>query len=112
MSDFDLILAINTEIKNDPKSPVFDQKFDPLDEIAVEIVLLEADHLVDSYMEQYRIRYRDKFTDPAKYDALEEEYRLKLRSGIRESVAFAREAIKDYYVPDPSEDEPDDDGGV
>jgi|SRR5208337_1933553 len=94
MSDFDLILVIHEEIKADPNRPVLDQKLDPLDDVAVELLYLEADHLVDSYMEQYRSKYSSQFEKLERFDDLVAEYRKMLRCQVRKFVELSREFLQ------------------
>jgi len=93
VGDFDLVLRINEEIKADKDKPVLQQDLYSLDDVEVELLCLEADDLVDKYMQQYRAKYAGQFERPEIFDALVEEYRKLMRRNVREFIAAARELL-------------------
>lgn len=94
MSDVDLILQLQKELKADPNPPVLDVAFDPLDPIEIEMVLHEADFAIDGCLERYEDRYRPQFSDPTVYDNFVLEHKQKIRQIVRDAVAEAQEKIK------------------
>jgi hypothetical protein len=95
MSDLDRtdvteILQVNAEIRNDSNRPSLVREIHVFDEVDCEIVLYEADHQVDEYMEKFRTR----FSNPQMFEELVKVYRGKFREDIREFISTAREALK------------------
>jgi len=48
MSDVELILQIQKEIRDDPNPAELIQEIDPLDPIAIELMLLESDFAIEN----------------------------------------------------------------
>ncbi len=90
MSDFDTVVRVNAEVRDDPKKPVFARQIKAFDEVDCEIALYEADHEIDTYMEQYRAR----FDDPKTFEDLVAVYRIRYREGIKVVIAAARELME------------------
>jgi len=98
MSDFDLILRISEEIKADQNKPVLEQQINPLDEVAVALLYLEADNLVETYMQQYRAKYADQFERPERFDALVVECQKTMRRGVAKFIELTRVLISDSVL--------------
>jgi hypothetical protein len=94
VSDFDLVLRINAEIKADGDRPILDQVVDPRDEVSVELLCFEADNLIDTYMQQYRTKYAGQFEKPEVFEALVEEYRKVMRRNVRKFVMLVGELME------------------
>lgn len=92
MSDFDEVFRVNKEIREDPNRPSFAGTFDLHDEVSCELALFEADQLVDSYLEQFRSRFKD----PKMFEDLCQVYRKKFRANLRTFMREAKE-IQDTY---------------
>ena len=113
MSDVELILQLTEAIRKDPVKPSMNQKFNPTDPIAIEIVLHETDFAVDAYMEKYKAEFRDKFADPTVYDNFVFEYQMRARKDVKRMIAAAQQMIAEDMEREQHEDEePDEDGGV
>lgn len=93
VSDFDLILQINREIKDDRNRPRLEQEIDFSDDVAVELLYLEADHLIDSYMDRFRAKYASQFEKPERFDGLVGVYRKQMRWQVRKYVELTRELL-------------------
>ena len=107
MSDVKLILELTKLCQGDKAQPVFDQRFNPTDPIAIEIVMHEADFAVEAYMEKWRALYRHRFQDPKVYDDFVLEYQMRARQNLKRHIAAAQRLIQEQL-----EEEGDDDGGV
>jgi hypothetical protein len=107
-----LILLLTKAINADSEKPTLDQKFNPTDPVAVEIVLHECDYAVEGYMEKWRKEYRDKFEDPKVYDDFVREYQLRARKDVKKIIAEAQRVIAEELQNEEQEDNTDDDGGV
>lgn len=113
MSDAELILELTKAIREDPVKPMLDQRFNPTDPVAIEIVLHEADFAVEGYMEKFTVAYRHKFQDPTVYDAFVREYQMRARRDIKSMIAAAQQMIAEELEEQENEDEEGDpDGGV
>ena len=113
MSDAELILQLTKAIREDTVKPSIDQKFNPTDPVAIEIVLHETDFAVEGYMEKWKVEYRHRFTDPQVYDDFVLEYQMRARKDVKRMIAAAQQMIaEDLEREQNEEDEPDEDGGV
>jgi len=113
VSDAELILQLTKAIREDSVKPAIDQKFNPTDPVAIEIVLHETDFAVEAYMEKWKAEYRDKFVDPAVYDDFVYEYQMRARKDVKRMIAAAQQMIADDLEREKNErEEPDEDGGV
>ena len=106
MDDADLILQLAEAIRSDSAAPVLEQQFDPIDPVAIEIVLHEADFTIENYMEKWK-GFRDKFSDPSVYDAFVLDYQIRVRKDLKQIIAAAQQYIADA-LEQPEED--DDEG--
>lgn len=112
MSDAELILQLTKAIREDTVKPAIDQKFNPTDPVAIEIVLHETDFAVEGYMEKWKAEYRHRFTDPSVYDAFVLEYQMRARKDVKRMIAAAQQMIADELEAEQQDEEPDEDGGV
>ena len=116
MSDVDLIWALTEAVRTDSEKPVLDQRFNPTDPVAIEIVLHEADFAVESYMEKWKALYRDRFADPSVYDNFVREYQLKVRKDVKQMIAtaqqFIAEELEEARLEEEEPEEGDEDGGI
>ena len=110
MSDAELILQLTKLIREDPVKPLLDQRFNPTDPVAIEIVLHEADFAVDGYMEKWRVLYRHQFTDPNVFDEFVREFQMRARKDIKRMIAAAQRMIAEELEKE--DEEPDEDGGI
>lgn len=100
MSDFDEVFRVNKEIREDPDRPCFAGTFDLHDEVSCELALFEADQLVDSYLEQFRARFKD----PSMFESLCMTYRKKFRENLRTFMREAKEIQSNYGYNSEDED--------
>jgi hypothetical protein len=113
VSDVELIWDLTEAIRKDSEKPALNQKFNPTDPVAIEIVLHEADFEVERYMEKWKAQYRDQFADPSVYDNFVLEFQMKVRKDVKAMIATAQQFIADEL--EHMEEEPeegDEDGGV
>ncbi len=94
MSDFDLILQLQQELKEDPNPPILDVAFDPLDPVEVELIMHEADFAIDACIERYRDRYVPLFKDPQVFENFVLEHKQKIRKVVHGAVEEAKEKIR------------------
>ncbi len=87
MSDFDTVLQVNREIRDDPNRPVFTGTIDLQDEVAAKLAMFEADEITDTYLE----RFRSRFKDPDLFEGFCMAYRVKFRGEIRKFLEEARQ---------------------
>jgi hypothetical protein len=106
VSDVELILELTKLCREDEEKPLFDQKFNPTDPIAIEIVMHEADFAVEAYMKKWTRLYRHRFQQPEVYDNFVREYQMRVRQNLKKMIAAAQRYIQDEI------EEGDDDGGV
>lgn len=88
--DVTMFFQVNAEVRDDPNRPTFARQIHVFDEVDCEIALYEADHLVDEYMEKFRIR----FHDPDFFERLVTVYRGKFREHIKAFITTTQEALK------------------
>ena len=93
MSDVDLIWELTEAIRKDSEKPTLDQRFNPTDPIAIEIVLHETDYCVEAYMEKWKKLFRDRFADPYVYDNFVHDFQMKCRRDIKAMIAAAQQMI-------------------
>jgi hypothetical protein len=94
VGDAELIRELTEAVRSDPVAPVLEQKFDPTDPVAIEIMLYEADFAVESYMEKWK-SFRDRFSDPSVYDAFVLDYQMRVRKDLKAIIATAQQFIAD-----------------
>lgn len=104
MNDVDLILELTEAVRSDSEKPTLEQRFNPADPIAIEIVLHEADFAVEGYMEKWK-SYRDRFTDPSMYDAFVLDFQMRVRKDIKTMISTAQQFIADELERDREEPE-------
>jgi hypothetical protein len=109
VSDIDLIWELTEAVRNDSVRPVLDQKFNPTDPIAIEIILHEADFAVESYMEKWKSQYRERFADPTVYDNFVLEFQMKVRRDVKAMIAAAQQFIAEE-IENEGQNEEDADG--
>jgi len=107
-----LILELTEAVRNDSERPELDQRFNPTDPVAIEIILHEADFAVESYMEKWKNQYREKFDDPTVYDNFVLEFQMKVRRDVKAMIATAQQFIADQIAEEAEPEEGDEDGGV
>jgi hypothetical protein len=107
VDDEEIFLELDEAVRLDPAKPVLEQQFDPIDPVAIEIVLHEADFAIESYMEKWK-SFRDRFSDPIIFDAFVLAYQLRVRKGLKEIIAqaqqFIADAVGEQEEPDEEED--------
>ena len=104
MDDVELILELTEAVRNDTTAPVLEQQFDPTDPVAIEIVMHEADFTIESYMEKWK-SFRERFSNPAIFDAFVLDYQMRVRKDLKEIIAHAQQ-----YIADAIESEDEDEG--
>jgi hypothetical protein len=112
VSDAELILQLTKAIREDAEKPMLDQRFNPTDPVAIEIVLHEADFAIEGYMEKWKLLYRDQFVDPKVYDDFVLEYQMRARKDIKRMIAAAQRMIAEEMEAEEADEEPDEDGGI
>ncbi len=109
MSDVDLIWSLTEAIRKDSEKPSIDQRFNPTDPVAIEIVLHETDYAVEAYMEKWKALYRDRFADPTVYDNFVLEFQMKCRKDVKAMVAAAQQMIIEEFENERQNEEDTDD---
>ena len=111
MSDVNLIWELTEAVRHDSEKPVLNQRFNPTDPVAIEIVLHEGDYAVEQYMEKWKTQYRDRFADPSVYDNFVLEFQMKVRKDVKAMIATAQQFIADELETEREEEEnPEEDG--
>jgi hypothetical protein len=112
VSDVDLIWKLTEAIRKDSEKPSIDQRFNPTDPVAIEIVLHETDYAVETYMEKWKALYRDQFADPTVYDNFVHEFQMKCRRDVKTMIAAAQQMIIEELegAENEGQDEEDADG--
>jgi hypothetical protein len=108
MGDVDLIWRLTEAIRKDSEKPSIDQRFNPTDPVAIEIMLHETDYAVEAYMEKWKKVYRDQFADPSLYDNFVHEWQMKCRKDVKAMIAAAQQMIAEE-IEQAQEDEDDSD---
>jgi hypothetical protein len=104
VSDYDLIWELTEAVRNDTDKPVLQQRFNPTDPVAIELVLHESDFAVERYMEKWK-SYRDKFADPSLYDAFVLDFCLKVRGDVKMMIAEAQQFIAEQIAEEQNEED-------
>lgn len=104
MSDVDLILQIQQELRDDPNPPILDAQFDPLDPVEIEMICHEADFSIDRVIERYRDKYLNQFSDPSVFENFVLEHKMKIRKIIHGAVEEARSRIREMGYDDTMRD--------
>jgi hypothetical protein len=99
VSDADLVLELAEAVRNDSEKPVLEQRFNPIDPVAIEIVLHEADFAVERYMEKWE-SFRERFADPSVYDAFVRDFQTTVRKDVKAMVSAAQQFIADQQQED------------
>jgi hypothetical protein len=107
VNDVDLIWELTEAVRNDSEAPVLNQRFNPIDPIAIEIILHEADFAVENYMEKWKNQYRERFADPTVYDNFVLEFQMKVRKDVKAMIASAQQFIAEELEQERNEDEGD-----
>jgi len=89
-----LISDLTEAVRKDPEKPILDQRFNPLDPIAIEITLHEADFAIERYMEKWK-EYRGRFENPSLYDNFILEFQMKVRRDVKALIGTAQQFIAD-----------------
>ena len=110
MSDIDLIWELTEAVRNDSEAPVLDQRFNPTDPIAIEIILHEADFAVENYMEKWKNQYRERFSDQTVYDNFVLEFQKKVRRDVKAMIATAQQFIAEQIESLDDDEEREDEG--
>jgi hypothetical protein len=95
MSDVDLLALVRKEINDNPNPPVLDIAFDPFDKLAVELLYVQAEALIENHLEPYREKYRSQFEDPSLFDEIVTYHKTRINDQIRQLVADCREQAKE-----------------
>jgi hypothetical protein len=109
VSDINLIWELTEAVRTDLDKPVLNQKFNPTNPVDIEIVLHEADFAVETYMEKWKAKFRDRFADPTVYDNFVLEFQMKVRGDVKAMIAAAQQFIAEE-LEDERQDEEDVDG--
>jgi hypothetical protein len=109
VTDPELIWQIQGEIKVDTLAhPTLTQEIDPLDPVAVELLLLESDFVIDGYMQKFRDKYRPVFQSPDVFDSFVLEQQKKARHTLKSLILAAQRKLGQLGFGDPRN--PFDDG--
>jgi hypothetical protein len=110
MADIDLLVQLKKELLNDSNPPAMDLAFDPYDLVAVELIFVQAEALVEEHVGHYREKYRPQFDDPGLFDNFVAEHKRKIHERIRHMVDNARQQLRqlgyDFEEFDSSENDP------
>jgi len=106
VSDALLILELTEAIRSDSDRPVLEQRFNPADPIAIELILHEADFAVERYMDKWK-GYRDRFEDPTRYDNFVLDFQMKVRRDVKAMISAAQEYLANELERE--EEEPEED---
>lgn len=104
-----MILELTEAVRSDSDKPVLEQRLNPVDPIAIEIVLHEADFAVESYMEKWK-GFRDRFADPSVYDDFVLDFQMRVRKDVKMMISAAQQYIADELERE--REEPDEDEEV
>jgi hypothetical protein len=107
VGDTELIWELTEAVRNDTDAPVLEQRFNPTDPIAIEIILHEADFAVERYMEKWKSQYRERFADPSAYDNFVLEFQMKVRKDVKAMIGAAQQFIADELEGEREEEEGD-----
>jgi hypothetical protein len=107
MGDVDLIWELTEAVRHDTEKPSIEQRFNPVDPVAIEIVLHEADFAVERYMEKWK-SLREKFADPSLYDNFVLEFQIKVRKDVKQMIGSAQQFIAEQLEQEQNEE--DDEG--
>lgn len=94
MNDKELSAQLYKAVSDDPNTPVIEQHFNPLDPVAIEIVMHEADFAIEQYMERWSA-YREKFADPKSWSDFVLAYQFKTRKDLKVMIGQAQQYIID-----------------
>jgi hypothetical protein len=110
VTDPELIWQIQKDINADAAAqPILSQEIDPLDPVAVELLLYESDFAIDGYMQKFRDKYRPMFQSPDVFDNFVLEQQKKARLMLKDTILAAMRELGRLGYGDPRN--PFDDGG-
>lgn len=102
MTDPELIWQIQKAINADiAAQPILAQEIDPLDPVAVELLLYESDFAIDGYMQKYRDKYRPMFQSPEVFDNFVLEQQKKARLMLKDAILAAMRELGRLGFGDP-----------
>jgi len=104
VSDDTLLLELTEAVRKDSEKPVLDQRLNPLDPIAIEIILHEADFAIERYMEKWK-EYRDRFSNPSLYDNFILEFQMKVRKDVKSLIGTAQQFIAEEIETERQEED-------
>jgi len=105
VTDLELIWELTEAVRHDTEKPTLEQRFNPADPIAIEIVLHESDFAVERYMEKWKNQFRDKFADPSLYDTFVLEFQMKVRKDVKAMIGQAQQFIAEELEQEQREDD-------
>lgn len=112
--DRELLKKLHKEVSEDPNPPSLTQDLDPFDPVSVELILLESDAYIDTYMTKFRSKYQSQFNDPTLFDTYVLELQIKARKVLKEGIANAQQEMSkqgwDSSIKNPFEDIEDNNG--
>ena len=100
----ELIWELTEAVRHDTEKPALEQRFNPADPIAIELVLHEADFSVDRYMEKWK-SFRERFADPTLYDNFILEFQMKVRKDVKVMISQAQQFIAEELEQEQREDD-------
>ena len=109
MTDLELIWELTEAVRHDSEKPSLEQRFNPVDPVAIEIVLHEADFAVERYMEKWKSQFREKFADPSLYDNFVLEFQIKVRKDVKVMIGQAQQFIAEELEQEQREEDNDGD---
>lgn len=96
--DMKLLVQLRRDLRNDANPPVLDLAFDPYDRVAIELIFVRAEALVEDQFERYRAKYQPRLTQPALFDEFLAKQKIKIHDHISQMVEQARaRAVKAGY---------------
>jgi hypothetical protein len=99
VDDADLILELDEAIRTDLDAPVLEQQFNPIDPVAIEIVMHEADFAIENYMKKWE-SFRDRFSEPMMFDAYVLGYQIRVRRDLKQIIFAAQQFLADAVDPE------------
>jgi hypothetical protein len=110
VTDPELIWQIQKEIQADVAAqPTLAQAIDPLDPVAVELLMFESDFAIDGYMQKFRDKYGPAFQNPEVFNNFVLEQQKKARQMLKGLILEAQRKLGQLGYGDLRN--PFDDGG-